>query len=134
MKRLFMVIMSTLMLLTAGCGSEVAVFLPIPVASPPSIITYHHSQDVVNRFVDGSVEFYAPDFDLDTITVSITNSRGVLIEETVTTLAGYEGRTTGTISFTIDYLNYRPDDYNYTIYLTDTAGFISNPVYGSFRV
>lgn len=134
MKRLILIAMSVLMLLAAGCGSDVTVVLPIFSYDSPAITNYHYSQDAANSFVDGTVEFSAPVYDLDTITITVVNSRGIEVEHTVTSLGAYVGRSTGTISFTIDYINYRPDLYSFTIYLTDRAGYMTNPVYGSFRV
>lgn len=136
MKRLILVTMSLLVLLVAGCGSEISVVIPIPIRifTGPSITHSQYSQDTVNKFVDGSVDFYAPDSDIETITISVVDSGGALVERTVTSLAGLTGMTTGTISFSIDYLGYRPDSYTFTIYLTDRAGYFSNAVYGSFTV
>jgi hypothetical protein len=131
MKRLILVTMLFLMTMIAGCGEL------LPASSdylPPKITTYHHTQDVLNSYVDGTLEFYAPDSDLDTITISVVNSRGTEIEHTITYLSSFAGRSSEAIYFTIDYINYRPDDYTYTIYLTDRAGYMSNPVYGAFRV
>lgn len=134
MKRFILVTMSLLMLLTAGCGAEVTFVVPIPVLNAPTITFYQYSQDVTNAFVDGTVEFSAPDFDLDTITVSIVDSRGIVTEQSVASLGAFRGISRGTIPFSIDYINYRPGIYSFTIYLTDKAGLISNPVYGSFIV
>ncbi|HIJ86484.1 MAG TPA: hypothetical protein HPP97_02235 [Desulfuromonadales bacterium] len=134
MKRLILVSMLLLMTMIAGCGSEISVMLPLYYNSPPTITTYHFTQDVVNSYVDGTVEFYAPDTDLDTITIIVINSRGAETSHTITSLGSLAGRSSGTISFTIDYINYRPDDYTFTIFLTDRAGYLSNAVYGSFRV
>jgi len=134
MKRFILVMMSLLMLLTAGCGSEVTFVVPIPFLAAPSITYYQYSQDSADLFVDGTVEFSAPGFDLNTITVSTVDSRGMVTEQTVTSLGAFNGISYGTIPFSIDYISYRPDTYTFTIYLTDKAGYISNPVYGSFRV
>ena len=135
MKRLILVAMLLLMTMITGCGSEISVALPIVFYdSPPTITTYRHTQDVVNSYVDGTVEFYAPDNDITSVTITVVNFRGTEIEHTVTSLGAFAGITTGAISFSIDYINYRPDDYTFTIYLTDRAGYMSNPVYGSFRV
>lgn len=134
MKRLILVAMVLLMTMIAGCGSEVSIVLPLYYDSLPEITTCHYTQDVVNSYVDGTVEFYAPDSDLGSITITVVNSRGTEIEHTITSLGAFAGRSSGTIPFTIDYIHYRPDDYTFTIYLTDRAGYMSNPVYGSFRV
>ncbi|MDD2737024.1 MAG: hypothetical protein PHF56_24075 [Desulfuromonadaceae bacterium] len=134
MKRLILVTMLLLMTMIAGCGSEVSIVLPLYFDSSPAITTYHYTQDVVNSYVDGSVEFYAPDSDLDGRTITVVNSRGTEIEHTITSLGAFAGSSSGTIAFTIDYIHYRPEDYTFTIYLTDRAGYMSNPVFGSFRV
>lgn len=132
MKRFMLLILVAMTLLTAGCGSEVTVVIPLVQA--PEITAARFSQDVVNRFVDGSVDFYAPDSDLDTITISVTDSRGFGVTRTVTDLAAFRGSVRGTIDFTIDYLTYLPDTYTISVHLTDLNGLISNPVFFSFRV
>lgn len=136
MKRMILLVMSLMMLGLAGCGSEVSVVIPIdiPVITPPTITSSQYTQDTVNRFVDGSVDFYAPYSDIDTITISVMDSRGFVLERTVTALTGLTGRTTGTISFSIDYIAYRPDTYTFSVYLTDRAGYFSNAIYGTFWV
>ena len=135
MKRGFLLVISLMMIGLAGCGSEISVVvpIPIPIIVPPSITSSQFSQDTANFFVNGSIDFYAPDFDLDTMTVSVVDSRGGVAERTVRTLTGVAGRTSGTISFSIDYITYRPDTYTFTIYVTDRAGYISNAIYGTFR-
>jgi hypothetical protein len=125
-------VLASMMLLTAGCGSEVTVV--IPLVQSPEITAARFSQDVANRFVDGSIDFYAPDSDLDTITVSVTDSRGFGITRIVTDLTAYRGQVRGTISITVDYLTYLPDTYTITAYLTDRNGLQSNAVYHTFRV
>ena len=82
----------------AGCGSEISVVLPVYYDSSPTITTFHHTQDVVNSYVDGTVEFYAPDRDLDSISITVVNSRGVEIEHTITPLGAFAGRSSGAIS------------------------------------
>lgn len=136
MKRLLLVMMLLPMLLVAGCGSEISVVIPIPIpiTISPSITYNQYTQDTVNSYVDGAVDFYAPDHDLDTITITVFDSRGVLVTNTVSSLGAYAGQSTGTISYSIDYLNYRPDNYTFSIYVTDRWGYISNSVYGSFWV
>lgn len=130
MKRLILVTMMFSMLSIAGCGSE----LVYVEQSPPSISTHKQAQDLVNYYVTGSIDFYAPDNDVDTVEIIVVNSRGNEVDHTLTSLGSFAGRSSGTISFTIDYYNYGPDYYSYTVSLTDKAGWMSNPVYGSFRV
>ena len=134
MKRLILVAMSLIMFLISGCGSEITVVWPIFQYDPPTISNFHYSQDRVNSYVDGTVDFYAPDHDLDSITISVRDSRGIEVERTVTSLGAYSGQAAGTISFSIDYFNYQPDTYYLTIYVTDYWGYMSNPVYDSFSV
>lgn len=133
MKRLILVTMSVLMFSIAGCGGDISVFIPIPIIISPSITHNQYTQDMVNSFVDGTVDFYAPDHDLDTITITVFDSKGVLVANTVSSLGAYAGQSTGTISYSIDYLNYRPENYTFSIYVTDRWGYLSNSVYGSFR-
>lgn len=134
MKQLILVTMSVIMFLISGCGSEISVVWPIFQYDPPTISDFIYSQDTVNSYVNGTVDFYAPDHDLDSIIISVRDSRGVEIQSIVTSLGGYSGQSAGTISFSIDYINYQPDSYYFTIYLTDYWGYMSNPVYGSFSV
>lgn len=115
MKRLILVAMSVIMFLISGCGSEITVVWPIFQYDSPTISDFHYSQDMLNHYVDGTVDFYAPDHDLDSITISVTNSRGVEVERTVTSLGGYSGQSAGTISFSIDNINYQPDTYYFTV-------------------
>lgn len=136
MKPMILLVMSLMMLGLAGCGSEVSVVVPIPIdiVSAPSITFSQYSQDAGNAFVHGSVDFSAPDSDIDTITISVFDSSGFVVERTVTPLTGLTGRTAGTILFSIDYIAYRPDTYTFSVFLTDRAGFFSNAIYGSFVV
>lgn len=108
--------------------------IPVDLVESPSITSSRFSQDLVNRFIDGVVEFYALDADIDTITIAVVDSRGSLIERRIIPVIGYGGVVTGTISFTIDYLTYPSGVYIFTVYLTDSDGFISNSIYGTFGV
>jgi len=138
MKRVFLLIMSVMMFSLAGCGSEgsVSVYIPAPdpIITLPSITNSQFSQDTLNHFIYGSVDFYAPDNDIDTMTISVINSRGFVMERTVKSLTGLTGMTTGIIQFSIDYISYPPETYTFTVYLTDKAGYFSNAIYGTFRV
>lgn len=134
MKRLILVAMSVIVFLISGCGSEITVVWPIFQYDPPTISDFIYSQDTVNSYVDGTVAFYAPDHDLDSITISVMDSGGVEVKRIVTSLGAYSGQSAGTIPFSIDYFDYQPDSYYFTIYVTDYWGYMSNPVYGSFSV
>lgn len=135
MRKILIVVMSILILGLAGCGGEVTVTVPLPIhiITAPSIASYQFSQDRINYLVEGSVDYYAPDVDIDTITISATNSNGVVTNMTVTSLTNTIG-SSGSIAFSIDYYSYSPDTYTFTVYLTDKLGYISNPVYGTFRL
>lgn len=136
MKRLMLIVLASLMLTATGCGSSVSVGVTIPIdlIESPSITSSRFSQDLNNQFIDGTVDFYAPDADIDTITIAVVDSNGFLIERQVTPVIGYGGVVTGTISFTIDYITYPSGIYTFTVYLTDSDGFISNSIFGTFRV
>lgn len=132
MKRMLLLMMSVMMLVTAGCGSEVTV--TIPLIQAPEITAARFSQDVVNRFVDGSIDFFAPDTDLDTVTITVTDSRGFGVTRTVTDLLAFRGQVRGTITLSVDYLTYLPDTYTISVFLTDRIGLNSNPVFYTFVV
>lgn len=132
MKRMFLLITVVLALFVAGCGSQVTVVLPL--IQSPEITAARFSQDVVNRFVDGAIDYYAPDSDLDTVTILVTDDRGFTITRSVTDLAAFRGVVQGTITLSVDYLTYLPGTYTITVYLTDRAGLFSNSVYHTFRV
>jgi hypothetical protein len=135
MRRLFSVIAVMAMLSIAGCGdSSVSVVIPIvPIIQPPSITSYQFTKNTATEFVNGTVDFYAPDTDIDTITITVFDSRGFEIarKRTIVNLAGV---VRGTIPFSIDYLTFPIDTYTFSIYLTDFNGNISNQVVDTFRV
>lgn len=132
MKRIMLLILASMVLLTAGCGSEVTVV--IPVAQSPEITAARFSQDVFRSFVDGSIDFFAPDTDLDTITTTVTDSRGFNVTRTVTDLIAFRGQVRGTIALTVNYQTYQQDTYTITVFLTDRIGLSSNPVFYTFVV
>lgn len=129
--------MAMMMLLMSGCGGgSVEVVVPIgPVIAPPTITTYRFTKDPVTEFIDGSVDFYAPDSDIDTMTVVVIDPRGYEISRAVK-LIDLRGVVQGTIPFTIDYATYPSSAYAYTfsIYLTDFNGYTSNQVVDTFWV
>jgi hypothetical protein len=137
MKRVLLGLMAIMMLVMSGCGdASVAVVIPIgPVIQPPSITSHQFSKDPVTEFIDGSVDFYAPDSDIDTMTVVVFDPRGYEISRSQT-LINLTGVVQGTIPFSIDYATYPSDTYAYTfsIYLTDFNGNTSNQAVDTFWV
>ena len=141
MKKLFLLIMSGLALMLAGCG-DVTVYAPIVIDTPPSITVL--SQDLPDFALFGqgmgiatahaSVDFFDPDGDVSAISISVVNSRGIEVSRTVTSLPDYIGLTRGNISFSIDFNTLLIENYSFTVYLTDRRGNVSNPVFGSYRV
>jgi len=136
MKRLLLGMMAMMMLVMSGCGGgSVEVFVPLgPVISPPSITAYRFTQDQATEFIDGSVDFYAPDSDIDTMTVAVFDSGGSLISRT-TTLINLQG-VTGRIPFSIGYGNraFLVDTLTLSVYLTDFNGLTSNVAVTTFLV
>ena len=132
MKRLIWGTLTIMMLVMAGCGSG-SFFISIGTFSPPSITSSQFSQDRVNRFIDGSIDFFDPDGDLDTMTVTVINSRGSIVYQKIT-FVNLAGVVTGTIPFFIDYITFPPDVYTLTIYLIDLFGHFSNQVVITFSV
>jgi len=137
MKRLLLGMMAMMMLVMSGCGdASVAVYIPLePLASPPSITTYRFTKDPVTEFIDGSVDFYAPDSDIDTITVVVFDPRGFEISRSVRVF-DFRGAVWGTIPFSIDYVTFPSTAlaYTFSIYLTDFNGNTSNQAVDLFRV
>lgn len=135
MKKLLLGLLATIMLITTGCGdASVAVVIPIvPLIEPPSITSYQFTKNTLTELIDGSVDFFAPDSDIDTITIVVFDSRGFEIERTRTAL-NLPGVVRGTISFRINYFTYPNDTYTFSIFLTDFNGNISNQIVDSFKV
>jgi hypothetical protein len=137
MKRGLLGLMAMMMLVMSGCGdASVAVVIPIgPVIQPPSITAHQFTKDSVNEFIDGSVSFFAPDSDIDTMTVVVLDPRGYEISRSQT-LINLPGAVQGTIPFSIDYATYPSEAYAYTfsIYLTDFNGNTSNLAVDTFFV
>lgn len=139
MKRLLLGMLTIMMLVMSGCGdASVAVVVPLEpviVISPPTITSYQFTKDPVAEFIDGSVEFYAPDSDIDTMTVVVIDPRGYEIYRK-NTLIYLSGAVQGSIPFSIDYVNFPSETYAYTFtaYLTDFKGNTSNQAVNTFWV
>ena len=118
-------------LVISGCGgSSVAVVVPV---NPPSITLNQFTKDTVAEFIDGNVVFFAPDSDIDTITVSVFDSSGAVIFRKES-LLNLQGVVQGTVPFSIDYATYPAGTFTFSIFLTDFNGNTSNQVVDTFRV
>jgi len=125
-----------MMLMLTGCGNELTVAAAVPVEEiyPPSITAMQFSQDSINKFANGTVDFTAATADLDTMTISVSDSMGREVYWTVTDLRAFAGYVYGSLAFSIDYLALLPGEYTFTIYLTDRLDNLSNSVYGTLLV
>lgn len=134
MKRALSGLLGIMMLVMSGCGDgSVSVVVPVaPVINPPSITLNPFTQDKTAKFIDGSVTFYAPDSDIDTMTVAVYDSIGLLSR--TPTIVYLPGTTWGTIPFSIDYITFPAGQFTFSIYVTDFKGITSNLVVGSFLV
>jgi hypothetical protein len=137
MKRLLVATLTIVMLMLSGCGdATVSVFIPIgPLIDPPEITSFQFTKNPATELIDGSVNFYAPDSDIDTMTVVVFDPRGYEISRSKTFI--YQaGVVWGTIPFRIDYYYYPSDIFAYTfsIYLTDFNGNTSNQAVDTFYV
>ncbi len=135
MKRLFLGIVAIMMLTISGCG-DVGLLFVVPVGTvinPPSITSYRFTKHTTTGFIDGSVDFSAPDSDIDTITVAVFDGRGFEIYRSKSVL-NLPGVTHGTILFSIDYAAYLAGTYTFSIFLTDFNGNTSNQAVDTFIV
>jgi hypothetical protein len=131
MRKLIWGVLVFMMVGLSGCGggeNTVAV-------NPPSITSYQFSKDAVHEYIDGSVNYYAPDSDINSITVVAYDSLGHEKSRT-NKLVNYPGISHGTITFSIDYYTFPSDAYAYTfsIYLTDFNGYTSNQAVDTFFI
>lgn len=137
MKRMLLGMLAIMMLVMTGCGDgTVAVVVPLqPVINPPSITSHSFTKNTATEFIYGDVAFYAPDSDIDSMTVVVLDPGGNEISRSKT-FPNRTGVTQGTIPFSIDYVTYPSSNYAYTfsIYLTDFNGYTSNQAVDTFFV
>jgi hypothetical protein len=139
MKNMLVGMMAILMLIMSGCGDgsgSVSVYVPFePIIDPPTITSHGFSKDRIAEYIDGSVNFIAPDSDIDTITVTVFDPNNREISRT-TTKRNLQDVTSGTVFFSIGYAAYPSDTYPYSfsVYLTDFNGYTSNEIYDTFYV
>lgn len=128
MKRIIFGILAIMMAGLSGCGETTTV-----TVNPPSITSYRFTKDAVTEYIDGNAGYFAPDSDIDSMTVVVFDSRGFEISRTKTFL-NLPGITQGTVFFSIDYLTYPADKFTFSIYLTDFNGYTSNQIVDTFQV
>jgi len=136
MKRLLLGMLTMMTLVMSGCGSaSVGVTIPLePVIDPPSITSFRFTQDRVTEFIDGSVDFFAPDSDIDTMTVVVFDSTGGFERSRTTALINLPGVVQGTIPFSIDYATFPNGNFTFSVFLTDFNGNTSNLIVGTFSI
>jgi len=134
MKRALLGLLAVMMLVMSACG-DATIAVVVPLVEPPSITLSDIYIDGGREVVGGIVNFFAPDSDIDTMTVAVFDSRGELISRT-TTLIDLPGVIQGTIPFSIGYGNrdFLIDTLTLSVYLTDFNGFTSNVVVSTFLV
>jgi hypothetical protein len=141
MRRILLTVFAGFTLLTGSCGGEVAIFINIPASTSPDItlVSFAPTSALLNEgngIVTSSVaiDFFDPDADVSSLTVSVVDSHGFLVSRTVTPLPGVTGFFRGTIPFTLDFNTRILDSYTFTAFVTDRSGQVSNPVFGTFLV
>jgi hypothetical protein len=141
MRLLILTLLAQVMLVCAGCGAEVTVVastgnatIVVTTVSPPSISLAQFIQDTANRTVFGNIDFHASGSNIATMTMTVTDSGGAVVLRVEDDLAAFSGLTSGSIPFSINYASFLPDTYAVTLFVTNRAGNLSNPVFGSFRV
>lgn len=141
MRRMLLTVIAGLILLIGSCGGEVAISINIPAASSPDItlVRFAPTSALLN---DGSgivtssvsIDFFDPDADVSSLTVSVVDSHGFLVSQIVTPFPGFTGFSRGTIPFALDFNTRIIESYTFTAFVTDRLGHMSNPVFGTFRV
>jgi hypothetical protein len=133
MKRLLLGMMAIMMLVMSGCGGSTET---VVVPEPPSISLNQFTKDTAAEFIDGSIDFFAPDSDADTITVAVFDSSGAVVfrKETLLNLQDVFDVIRGTVPFSIDYVTYPAGTFTFSIFVTDVNGNTSNLVVNAFSV
>lgn len=143
MKKIFFAVVAGYAFLLSSCGSEVQVTatVPVTVAYAPTISLVHYTPDYAFLgdghgivTVSGTVDFVDPDADISTMTLSVVDSQGFLVSRSVSPLPAFYGYSQGTVFFAIDFSTLAVDTYTFSVSLSDSAGNMSNPVFGAFRV
>ncbi|MBP1753020.1 MAG: hypothetical protein H6Q57_1856 [Geobacteraceae bacterium] len=136
MNKIAMLMLAGFSMLCSSCGGEVAIVINIPGIS---LIYYSPDSAVPGQGAGAAtsavtLDFYAPDADISTLTVSVVDSRGFPVTKTVMPLSGYSGAESGTIAFSIDFSTAVIETYTFSVFITDNRGYVSNTVFGTFRV
>jgi hypothetical protein len=141
MKPILLTMLVLMTLLGAGCGGDVTIVastgngvVVVTTETNPTIVLAQFVQDTSNRIIFGRIDYHAPFSAVGTMTISVTDANGTLISRTVSDLAAFQGIANGTIPFTVDYATYPPGTYTVTIFVTNVAGYLSNPVFRAFGV
>lgn len=134
MRKILFGMLAIMMLIMSGCGdATIAVVVPVePLITPPSITSFQFTKDTAAAFIDGSVDFYAPDSDIDTLSIAVFDSGGLKVK--TLTVINLPGVVRGSIPFSIDYITFPAGTYTFSVYLTDFNGLPSNQVVGTFGV
>lgn len=132
MKRILLGMLAVMMLVMSACGdSSVTVVAPL---EPPTITSFQFTQDRTDEFIDGSVGFFAPDSDIDTMTITVINNSGGSVQFRTTTLINLPDVIRGTIPFSIDYLAFPAGTFTISVFLTDFNGLSSTQAVGVFSI
>lgn len=134
MKRVILGLLTVITLMIAGCGGGGTVEVYIP-PEPPTITLNDFSKDSYTEHINGNVSYFAPDSDIDSITIVVRNSSGYEMDSKNLRL-NLADISSGTIPFSIDYYTYPSEYYPYifSIYVTDFNGNVSNLLVETFYV
>jgi hypothetical protein len=141
LNKLLLTAFAGFVLSTASCGGKVAISITIPAVSSPEIalVRFAPASALLNEgnglvTSSAAIDFFAPDADLSSLTVSVVDSRGSLVSRTVTPLVAFSGFARGTLAFSVDFNTGLIESYTVTAFVTDRLGHVSNPVFATFRV
>ncbi len=103
----------------------------LPATSIPSIAAMNLSSTQTGT-LSLSLNFVDAGGDLATVTGSLYDARHTLLGADIISIDGAQGITSGILDGEIDFSFLPFGDYSFDVYLTDSAGFRSNTVSGSF--
>jgi len=107
----------------------------------PSISNFSYSPTTVyvnegggQTDIAGTFDFTDPDGDLSSLTMTVFDSGGQIVQSETITIAGVSGLMSGTIQGSVTITTTTAGNFTVQIYVTDTRGLISNTIEFIFKI